>query len=89
MIVIATGFIPPSPLSIVSAMIILETIQWPGRNVVRSTGKKNSIKVWVGVPAVENNVDNGVKQHTVSQSTFRYYSSLTLYHTIPTYNDPV
>ena len=35
--VIATGFIPLSPLSIVSTMIMWESSQWLGKNIVRST----------------------------------------------------
>ena len=43
MIFIATGFIPLSPLSlsIVSTMVIWESSQWLGKNIVQSTGKKN------------------------------------------------
>ena len=37
MIVIATGFIPLTPLSIVSSMAMLESSQWLGKNIVRST----------------------------------------------------
>ena len=40
MIVIATGFIPLSPLSIVSIMTAWESSQWLGKNIVRSTGQK-------------------------------------------------
>ena len=38
MIVIATGFIPRSPLSIVLTMAMWESTQWLGKNIVRSTG---------------------------------------------------
>ena len=38
MIVIATGFIPLSPLSIVSTMVKWESSQWLEQNIVRSTG---------------------------------------------------
>ena len=38
MIVIATGFIPLSPLSVVSTMVKWESSQWLGKNIVRSTG---------------------------------------------------
>ena len=38
MIVIATGFIPFSPLSVVSTMVMWESSQWLGKNIVRSTG---------------------------------------------------
>ena len=34
MIVIATGFIPLSPLSIVSTMVMSESSQWLGKNIV-------------------------------------------------------
>ena len=40
MIVIATGFIPLSPLSVVSTMVMWESNQWLGKNIVRSTGLK-------------------------------------------------
>ena len=38
MIVIATGFIPLSPLSIVLTMVKWESSQWLGKNIVLSTG---------------------------------------------------
>ena len=38
MIVIKTGFIPLSPLSIVSTMVMCENSQWLGKNFVRSAG---------------------------------------------------
>ena len=38
MIVIATGFIPLSPLSVVSTMVMWEISQWLGKNIVWSTG---------------------------------------------------
>ena len=38
MIVIATGFVPHSPLFVVSTMVLLENSQWLGKNTVRSTG---------------------------------------------------
>ena len=38
MIVIATGFIPLSPLSIVSTVIMWESSQWLGKNIMRSPG---------------------------------------------------
>ena len=52
MIVIATGFIPLSPLSDVLTMVMWESNRWLGKNIVRSTGYKNSRKVWIGAPAV-------------------------------------
>ena len=50
-IVIATRLIPLSLLSIVSAMVMWESSRWLGKNVVQSTGKKNSRKAWVGALA--------------------------------------
>ena len=38
MIVIATGFIPLSQLSVVSTVVMWESSQWLGKNIVRSTG---------------------------------------------------
>ena len=38
MIVIVTGFIPLSPLSVVSTMLMWESSQWLGKNIVRSIG---------------------------------------------------
>ena len=38
MVVIVTGFIPLSPLSVVSTMVMWESSQWLGKNTVRSTG---------------------------------------------------
>ena len=35
MVVIATGFIPLSPLSYVSIMVMWERSQWLGKNIVR------------------------------------------------------
>ena len=49
MIVFATGFVPPSAMSVVSTMVILESSQWLGKNIVQSTGKKNSRKTWIGI----------------------------------------
>ena len=51
MIVIATGVIPLSPLSVASAMAMLESNQWLGKNIVCSTGKKNPRKAWIGALA--------------------------------------
>ena len=51
MVVIATGFIPLSPLSIVSTMVMWERSQWLGKNIVQNTGKKNSRKAWIGALA--------------------------------------
>ena len=41
MVVIATGFIPLSLLSVVSTMVMWESSQWFGKNIVRSTGSKD------------------------------------------------
>ena len=38
LIVIATGFIPLPPLSVVSTMVMWESSQWLRKNIVRSTG---------------------------------------------------
>ena len=38
MIVIATGFIPLSPLSVVSTKVMWESSQWLGKNIVWRTG---------------------------------------------------
>ena len=44
---IATGFIPLSPLSVVSTMVMWECSQWFGKNIVRSACLKNSSKAWI------------------------------------------
>ena len=36
--VIAIGFIPLSPLSVVPTMVKMESSQWLGKDIVRSTG---------------------------------------------------
>ena len=51
MIVIATGFIILSPLSVVSTMVMWESSQWLKKNIVRSTGYKHSRKAWIGALA--------------------------------------
>ena len=38
MIVIATGFISLTPLSVVSTMLLWQSGQWLGKNIVRSNG---------------------------------------------------
>ena len=55
MMVIATGFIPLSLLSVVSTMVLWESSQWLGKNIVRSTGKKNSRKAWIGALQLQYN----------------------------------
>ena len=47
MIVIATGFLPLSAMSGVSTMVMWESSQCLGKNIVRSTGQKNSRKAWI------------------------------------------
>ena len=37
-IVITTGFVPLSPLSVVSTMVLWESSQWLGKNIVQSSG---------------------------------------------------
>ena len=51
MILIATGVIPLSPLTITLIIVIKESRQWLGKNIARSAGKKNSKRVWVGALA--------------------------------------
>ena len=48
---IATGFIPLTPLSTVSTMVIWESSQWLRKPIVLSTGKKNFRRGWVGILA--------------------------------------
>ena len=38
MIAIATGFIPLSPLSVVSTKVMWESSQWLGKKIMRCTG---------------------------------------------------
>ena len=38
MMVIATGFIPISPLSVISTMVMWENSPWLGKNIVQSAG---------------------------------------------------
>ena len=47
MIVTATGFISPSPLSVVLTLNMWESSQWLEKNIVRSTGLKNFRKAWI------------------------------------------
>ena len=51
MIVIATGFIPVSPLSIASTLVMWESSQWLGKNIVRSTRKDTPGKHESSCPA--------------------------------------
>ena len=52
MLVTTIGFVPLSPLSIVSEMVMLESSQWLGKNILRSSGKTNSRKAWVGTTEI-------------------------------------
>ena len=75
MIVIATGFIPPSSISIV---VIWERSQWLGKNIERSTGfflcffffSKSRKHGWVHwlLRHNWNNVENIVTHHAINQS---------------------
>ena len=51
MIVIATRFIPLSPLSVFSTMVMRESSHRLGNNILRSTGLKKSMKAWIGALA--------------------------------------
>ena len=51
MTVMATGFLPSSSLVIEMMMVILESSNWLGKIIVRSTGKKNFRKTWIGALA--------------------------------------
>ena len=42
MTVIATGFIPLSPRSVVTTMVMWESSQWFGKNIVQSTSLKRN-----------------------------------------------
>ena len=78
MTVIATGFIPLSPLSVVSTMVMWESRQWLGKNIVHSTGlkkKKKKLQESMGRctgcrDVTEILSKNGVKHHTINQSKF-------------------
>ena len=51
MIVIEIRSIPLSPLSFVSGMVMRKSSQWLRKNIVQSTGAKNSRKAWTGALA--------------------------------------
>ena len=51
MVVDVTGFLPPSVLSIVSVVVMWESSQWLGKDIVWSTAKKNSRKACEGAQA--------------------------------------
>ena len=50
-IVIATGFIPLSPLSDVSTMVMWESRRWLGKNIMQNSCSKNTRKAWIGALA--------------------------------------
>ena len=50
MIFIATGFIP-NRCPFYRQMVMRESSEWLGKDIVRSTGKKNSRKAWIGALA--------------------------------------
>ena len=56
--VIASGFIPLSCLSIVLSMILLESSQWLGENIVRNTGRENPGKNEIMLKKALNNTIN-------------------------------
>ena len=68
MIVIATGFIPLSPLSVVSTMVM-----WLGKNIAEYWLKKpqESMDRCIG-DITEILIKNGVKHHSVNQSALCY-----------------
>ena len=49
--VIATGFIPLLPLSVVSMMVMWERSQRLGKDIVQNTSQKKSRKAWMGALA--------------------------------------
>ena len=66
MIVIATGFIPLSPMSNFSTIVIWESSQWPGKNVLWRTPGKHEYGHWL--PRYNwNKIENDVTHHTVNQ----------------------
>ena len=52
MIVFVRGFIPLSPLSIVSTIEMWESSQWVWKNIVQGTWEKNFRKAFIGELAV-------------------------------------
>ena len=66
MIVIGTWFIPLSPLSIVSTMVMWESSQWLGKNIVWSTGKKNSRKARIGALVATIKLKCSWKRHLIN-----------------------
>ena len=63
MIVIATGFIQLSVLCIVFTMVIWESSQWLGKNIVQSTGKLHGKLPWYNW----NTIENSIKYYTINQ----------------------
>ena len=79
MIVIATGFIPLSQLYIVLAMVMWESSQWLARNIVRSTGKKNSIIRYTGYPRYNwNIIESGINPFPNNDSFWRPWETSLL-----------
>ena len=69
MIVIVTGFIPLSLLSIVSTFVMWESSHWLGKNIVlvkRTPGKHGLVhwQPWYNL----NTFENGIEHHTINQS---------------------
>ena len=63
MIVIATELF--LSVVLVSMMVMWESSQWFGKNIVQSSPKKNSWKAWIGaIPAMVYTFENGIEHHT-------------------------
>ena len=62
MIVSVTDFIPLLPLSIVSTKVMWKSIQWLGKNIVRSYGKQE----------LQESMDRCTGRHAINQSNVRY-----------------
>ena len=75
MIVIATEFIPLSPLSVVSTMVTWESSQWLGKNIVRSTDEKNSRKALISALAA---VISAKYCWTMALNTIQSINNMTL-----------
>ena len=71
MTVIATGFIPLSPLSVVSTMVMWESSKWLGKNIVQyCPGKDGWCTGYRDVTEIPT-VENGIKHHTTNQLLFQ------------------
>ena len=72
MIVIAIGFIPLSPLSVVSTMVMWESSQWLGKKYCAEYWLKElqeSMARYTGrLDITERLLKNGVKHHIINQS---------------------